>query len=82
MRYLGGKSRLAKTIVSNLPTPTTRYVEPFIGGGAVLAEAAGRFQDVQIVGADLHTGLINMWKAGIEGTFNPPNPSQWKSITP
>lgn len=42
MKYAGGKRRLVPEILPLLPHPPSRYVEPFVGGGAVfLAREAG-----------------------------------------
>lgn len=66
MRYLGGKSRIAKKIATehllNHPDRSV-YVEPFVGGGAVLQRvtAAGQF-DRYIV-ADVNVDLIDMYRA-------------------
>ena len=71
MRYMGGKSRIAKRIRNRLITHgATRYVEPFVGGGAVLTAVAGDFQF--ILAADAHNDLIDMYRAIQDGTFTPP----------
>lgn len=71
MQYLGGKSRIAKKIREHLVSHgATRYVEPFVGGGAVLTVVARDFQT--IVAADAHTDLIDMYRA-IQDGWTPPD---------
>ncbi len=71
MRYVGGKSRIAKKIREHLVSHgATRYVEPFVGGGAVLTVVARDFQT--IVAADAHTDLIDMYRA-IQDGWTPPD---------
>lgn len=55
----GGKSYLAKRIISLMPEHRV-YVEPFVGGGSVLLNKPRA--EVEIA-ADLDEGLIGMWKA-------------------
>ena len=71
MQYMGGKSRIAKKIREHLVSHgATRYVEPFVGGGAMLTAVAGDFSE--ILAADAHTDLIGMYRAIQDGTFTPP----------
>ena len=71
MQYMGGKSRIAKKIREHLVSHgATRYVEPFVGGGAVLTTVARDFQF--ILAADAHADLIGMYQAIQDGTFTPP----------
>lgn len=72
MRYLGGKTRHAKAILNHIDKPTTRYVEPFVGGGSALVEAVRMFPNVEIVGSDYHEGLVAMWRAGVFEGWEPP----------
>jgi len=71
MRYLGGKSRLAKDIaqIVNSARPTgARVWEPFMGGGAVsVALAKGGPVDC----SDTHDALITMWRAAVEDEWIP-----------
>jgi DNA adenine methylase len=68
---MGGKSRIAKKIREHLVSHgATRYVEPFVGGGAMLTAVAGDFSE--ILAADAHTDLIGMYRAIQDGTFTPP----------
>ena len=71
MQYMGGKSRIAKKIREHLVSHgATKYVEPFVGGGAMLTAVAGDFSE--ILAADAHTDLIGMYRAIQDGTFTPP----------
>lgn len=73
MRYLGGKSRLAKHIVKAILDDTdsrSRWVEPFVGGGSVFFEAARNFGEA--FGADMQEDLILMWQGLLSGEFTPP----------
>ena len=72
MQYMGGKSRIAKKIREHLVSHgvTTRYVEPFVGGGAVLTAVAKDFKF--ILAADAHADLIGMYQAIQDGSFTPP----------
>ena len=72
MRYLGGKARQAPFIVSHilrLRGNRTRYIEPFVGGGSVLALAAPHFQTVEA--SDLNPDLMLLWKAVQRGWVPP-----------
>lgn len=73
MRYIGGKSKLAKSLATHILTNTTDrayYVEPFIGGGSTFATVAPSFEIA--VGGDLSEDLILMWQGLTDGTFVPP----------
>ena len=72
MRYIGGKSRLAKEISGVILENTTEretYYEPFMGGGATLAKIAPNFK--KIYASDNHPDLMLMWKAVLDG-WEPP----------
>lgn len=73
MQYMGGKHRQAKdirTIIAELRGDRTRYVEPFMGGGSVLAAVAPDFDHA--VGADASASLVALWQAVIFGGWTPP----------
>jgi len=62
LKYPGGKSYLADTIVYYLPRGTyARYVEPFLGGGAVML-AYGARPGIQRIGSDVYPGLMTLWQ--------------------
>lgn len=71
MRYVGGKSKIAKDIVSVIREHTDASVvyEPFMGGGAITEKLAQAFQEVHA--ADAHQDLVYMWSAVKEG-WKPP----------
>lgn len=72
MRYIGGKSKLAKSISDVILENTTNrstYYEPFMGGGAVLAKMAPNFE--RVYAGDNHPDLVEMWQAVLEG-WEPP----------
>ncbi|HJJ36827.1 MAG TPA: DNA adenine methylase, partial [Methanocorpusculum sp.] len=59
VKWAGGKSQLIPQIMARMPTGCTRYVEPFIGGGAVLFSIAERFDEVYI--SDTNAQLIGVY---------------------
>lgn len=72
MRYVGGKTKIAKWVdenVSTLINGHTSYIEPFVGSGATFVKLAPRFQSA--TAADDHPDLILMWQAIADG-WNPP----------
>lgn len=77
MRYLGGKVRQAPWIrdeVMRLRGGRSVYVEPFVGGGSVLAAVAPYFDTARAY--DVVPDLIMLWKA-IQRGWVPPD-----SVTP
>lgn len=72
MRYVGGKSRIASWVQVNLETFASRnscYLEPFVGGGSILARMAPLFGTVEA--GDAHEDLILMWQAAQSGWVPP-----------
>lgn len=72
MRYMGGKSRLAKEITNVMMAHSDKrgvYVEPFLGGGAVAEHMCPHFEDKYL--SDAHEDLMLMWQALLEG-WEPP----------
>lgn len=68
--YMGGKSRIASKIREHLISHgATRYVEPFVGGGAVLTAVAGDF--AEITANDAHEDLIDLYRA-LQAGWVPP----------
>lgn len=66
MRYLGGKTRLVPFLSEVIQRPgRTRYVEPFVGGGSVLAGLARHFETVEA--GDAHPALVTLWNAVLDG---------------
>lgn len=72
MRYVGGKTKIAKWIaeqIKPLVGNKTCYLEPFVGSGATFAKHAPWFQ--RTIASDSHRDLILMWQAIANG-WNPP----------
>ena len=66
MKFQGGKARLASHLAPHILAPgRTRYIEPFVGAGAVLTKVAPHFKNVQAL--DISPDLIKMWKALQQG---------------
>lgn len=73
MQYVGGKSKVARRLASAMLGRTTdrsHYVEPFVGGGAVLGEMAPHFDSA--VASDIHPDLICLFRA-VEAGWKPPD---------
>lgn len=83
MRYLGGKSRLAKRIGAAILENTNQrgqYIEPMIGGGSVFFELAPHFQ--KSFGGDIQEDLILMYQALADG-WTPPDTlteDEWREL--
>lgn len=70
MRYLGGKSRLVPFLSDAIRlTGRTRYVEPFVGGGSVLAGLCPHFDEIEA--GDSHPDLVSLWNAVLDGWVPP-----------
>lgn len=71
MKYLGGKSKLAKPIVETITSRVggARVWEPFCGGGAVTCELAK--SRPYVASTDVSKPLISMWRALQDG-WRPP----------
>lgn len=72
MKYLGGKTRLAKPIAAlivSMAEGRSTYVEPFMGGCSVLAEVAPKFG--KVIGADAMPDLVMMWQEAQNGWVPP-----------
>jgi len=68
MRYIGGKYRLAKRISETIlarESERLHYVEPFVGGAAVLVKMAPHFSCSEA--SDASEDIILMWQALREG---------------
>jgi DNA adenine methylase len=61
LQWVGGKTKLLPEIIKRTPETFDRYVEPFLGGGAVFFEmsAAGRIREAIL--ADSNRRLINLY---------------------
>jgi DNA adenine methylase len=72
MRYVGGKTRIAKWVASHIQAQKgvkKKYLEPFVGSGANFAEHAPLFE--QATAGDASRDLVLMWQA-IAGGWEPP----------
>jgi DNA adenine methylase len=58
LKWAGGKRSLAPRVVEMLPDSYRRYVEPFLGAGAVFFAARERRRSLQSVLSDLNAELI------------------------
>jgi len=57
IKYAGGKSKLLPHILAELPSNYNTYVEPFVGGGALLFALCPR----QAIVADINCEIINTY---------------------
>lgn len=83
MRYVGGKVRQARAIrecVQNLRGDRSVWVEPFIGGGSVLAACAPLFS--RAIASDLVPDLALLWRAGVDGWAPPGHMTreEWEAL--
>lgn len=68
MRYLGGKSKIAKRLAAVIGGGDL-LIEPFVGGGAMTAALAPSFREVRAY--DIHLDLILLWNALKSGWLPP-----------
>lgn len=61
IKWVGGKRTLADRIISNIPGKCQRYIEPFVGGGAVFFKLNEDSFNEFIIN-DLNSELINFYK--------------------
>jgi len=74
MKYMGSKNRFAKEMLPLLLKNRTKnqyYVEPFAGGMNMIDKVSGKR-----IANDIHTDLIEMWKALASGWIPPLNVSE------
>lgn len=66
LKWAGGKSQLIETIYENLPTNFNNidtYIEPFIGGGAILFSMIEKFPHIKnFIINDINEDLTNVYK--------------------
>jgi len=58
LKWIGSKHRVAKQIISYMPQRYRTYVEPFLGGGAVL----GALSPKVAIAGDTLKPLVELWK--------------------
>ena len=72
LKWAGGKSQLIEKIIQEIPSEFGRtidkYVEPFVGGGAVLFYVLSHFKVKEVHISDINSELINMYIAIRENT--------------
>ncbi len=63
VKWAGGKTQLLKEIDSKISSNTHTYIEPFVGGGALLFYLLHHYPNLKkIVVNDINTDLINTYK--------------------
>jgi DNA adenine methylase len=67
LKWAGGKTQILETIGKMLPKEMKenkihRYIEPFIGGGAVFFYIADRYPSVELIISDINPELILLYK--------------------
>jgi len=63
LKWVGGKAQMLAQFDEFFPTRIDRYVEPFIGGGAVFFHLKHRFPQMRAYLRDNNDELINTYKA-------------------
>ncbi len=58
LKWIGNKQRFAHEIASYFPANFTRYIEPFVGSGAVLATLAPQ----EAIASDSFRPLVEIWQ--------------------
>lgn len=61
LKWVGGKTKVLPFILDRLPNGCERYIEPFLGGGAVYLAIKDRFNECYI--SDLNPRLMNFYNA-------------------
>ncbi|HUF80443.1 MAG TPA: Dam family site-specific DNA-(adenine-N6)-methyltransferase, partial [Burkholderiales bacterium] len=62
LKWAGGKRSLAPKVVEMLPASYRRYVEPFLGAGAVFFAAQEKRRDLAAVLSDLNAELVSAFE--------------------
>ena len=61
IKYRGGKSKEIQNFIQYIPNEYDRYVEPFIGGGAVLINILQQYDVKEAYAFDINKDLINCY---------------------
>ena len=61
VKWAGGKKQLIKQFKSYLPKKISRYLEPFVGGGAVAFYVTKNYKPKEIILSDTNEELINLY---------------------
>ena len=70
MRYMGGKSRIAKALSEVIEATDGEYWEPFVGGFGSFEVIAPKFKVAHA--NDIHPDLMLMWDAVLNHGWEPP----------
>ena len=62
LKWAGGKASLLRQLEEFLPREVDRYIEPFLGGGAVFFHLKHRFPDMRALLRDSNKELINCFR--------------------
>ena len=62
LKWIGNKQRFAHEIINYFPSKFNRYIEPFVGSGAVIGSLAPKFG----MASDIINPLIDIWKGVVE----------------
>jgi len=68
IKWVGGKTKLIDAVLSVAPPHFERYVEPFIGGGAVFLHVLQQRQGMAALIADMNRDLVGTWEAVRNGS--------------
>ncbi len=61
LKWAGGKRRLLPSIIERVPNSFNKYVEPFVGGGAMFFELKNRGWITSATLSDLNSDLISLY---------------------
>ncbi len=61
LKWAGGKQQLLDELLSKTPTRFDRYIEPFIGGGALFFSIRAKYPDREAIIGDSNPELINLY---------------------
>ena len=63
LKWAGGKGQLIKEIEQYYPfnNGITKYIEPFVGGGAVLFDILNNYKLQEVIISDINAELINTY---------------------
>lgn len=61
VKWVGGKRQILDEIISRIPEDIDKYVEPFLGGGAVMLAVLEKRPDIKVIAGDINEKLINVY---------------------
>ena len=62
VKWAGGKGQLIDQFIPLFPKKFNRYIEPFVGSGAVLFYILQKYPDVEVIISDVNVELITSYK--------------------